>query len=90
MVKRDQGNINEALTKIKSAINIIEGLGTKISSQELRASYFAQNQHHYQFYIDLLMELHQQDPTQGYDAQALQVSERVRELGLKLKPQPRN
>jgi CHAT domain-containing protein/Tfp pilus assembly protein PilF len=77
-LQRSQGKLNEALTKIESAINIIEELRTKITSQNLRASYFATVQGYYKLYIDLLMELHKQQPSKGYDAQALEASERSR------------
>jgi len=36
----------------------------------------------HQFYTDLLMQLHKQQPTQGYDALALQASERARARSL--------
>ncbi|NET90722.1 MAG: tetratricopeptide repeat protein [Kamptonema sp. SIO1D9] len=80
--ERDRGNLNTALTQIEAAINIVEDLRTKIGSQELRQSYFATVQDYYKFYIDLLMELHQQNPNQGYDAQALHISERARARSL--------
>ncbi|MTJ55490.1 CHAT domain-containing protein [Anabaena sp. UHCC 0253] len=81
-VERDQGNLQQALTHIQAAVNIVEDLRTKIDSQELRTSYFATVQGHYKFYIDLLMQLHKQDPSQGYDALALHISERSRARGL--------
>ncbi|MGH2416478.1 MAG: CHAT domain-containing protein, partial [Microcystaceae cyanobacterium] len=59
-----------------------ENLRTKIVSQELRASYFSSVQDGYKFYIDLLMQLHKQQPSQGYDALALQASERARARSL--------
>jgi CHAT domain-containing protein/Tfp pilus assembly protein PilF len=80
--ERKQGNLNAALTQIKIVINIVEDLRTKINSQELRASYFATVQSYYQFYIDLLMQLHKQQPSKGYDALALQTSERARARSL--------
>ncbi|MBC1238372.1 CHAT domain-containing tetratricopeptide repeat protein [Nostoc sp. 2RC] len=80
--ERKQGNLNSALNKIKIVINIVEDLRTKINSQELRASYFATVQNYYQFYIDLLMQLHKQEPSKGYDALALQTSERARARSL--------
>ncbi|WP_392534355.1 CHAT domain-containing protein [Nostoc sp. C117] len=80
--QRKQGNLNAALTQIKIVINIVEDLRTKINSQELRTSYFATVQNYYQFYIDLLMQLHKQQPSQGYDALALQISERARARSL--------
>ncbi|WP_051319780.1 MULTISPECIES: CHAT domain-containing tetratricopeptide repeat protein [Planktothrix] len=81
-IERDRGNFNQSLTNIEAAIKIIEGLRTKIGSQELRQSYFATVQDYYQFYIDLLMQLHQQNPSQGYDAIALHASESSRARSL--------
>ncbi|MGL5081776.1 MAG: CHAT domain-containing protein [Microcoleaceae cyanobacterium] len=75
-LERDQGNFQSALTQIQGAIEIVESLRRQIDSQELRASYFATVQDYYEFYIDLLMELHQQNPGQGFDARALHISER--------------
>jgi tetratricopeptide (TPR) repeat protein/CHAT domain-containing protein len=81
-LQRSQGNLKEALTLMDSAITIVEDLRTKIGSQELRQSYFATVQGYYQLYIDLLMQLHQQNPSQGYDALALHISERARTRSL--------
>jgi len=81
-LQRNQGNLKQALTLMDSVITIIENLRTKIGSQELRASYFATVQDYYELYIDLLMQLHQQNPNQGYDALALNASERSRARGL--------
>ncbi|MBG1268672.1 CHAT domain-containing protein, partial [Nostoc sp. WHI] len=72
----------QAQTHIQAAIEIIEDLRTKIDSQELRTSYFATVQDYYQFYIDLLMQLHKKDPSKGYDALALHISERSRARSL--------
>ena len=76
--KRDRGNLTEALTNIETALKIIEDLRTKISSPELRTSYFASVQNYYQFYIDLLMQLHKTNPKSGYDTKAFEASERSR------------
>ncbi|MBW4613252.1 MAG: CHAT domain-containing protein [Desmonostoc vinosum HA7617-LM4] len=80
--ERNQGNLKQALTQVEAAIKIIEDLRTKVDSQELRASYFASKQDVYKFYIDLLMQLHKKDPAKGYDAIALQASDRSRARGL--------
>jgi tetratricopeptide (TPR) repeat protein len=77
-VERDQGNLQQALTSIQASIDIVENLRTKIASPELRTSYFATVQGYYQFYIDLLMQLHQQQPNKGYNLTALEVSESAR------------
>ncbi|MBD1828107.1 CHAT domain-containing protein [Microcoleus vaginatus GB1-A2] len=82
ILNRQQNNLAAAKTPIETAINIIENLRTQIASQELRQSYFARNQDYYQFYIDLLMQLHQKNPDKGYDAQAFHASERARARSL--------
>jgi CHAT domain-containing protein/uncharacterized protein HemY len=81
-VKRDRGNLTEALTDIESCLKIIESLRTKIASPELRTSYFATVQNYYQFYIDLLMQLHKTQPKSGYDTKAFEASERSRARSL--------
>ncbi len=82
LVERTRGNFTAALANIEAAITILESLRTKIGSQELRSSFFATVQGYYEFYIDLLMRLHRQQPTAGYDGKALQASERGRARSL--------
>jgi len=81
-LESNQNNLETSLTHIQESIAILEDLRSNIGSQDLRASFFATVQDNYQFYIDLLMELHQQNPGKGYDAQALHISERSRARGL--------
>ncbi|MFN6499714.1 MAG: tetratricopeptide repeat protein [Nostoc sp. DedQUE01] len=81
-LERDRGNLQQAQTHIQAAIEIIEDLRTKIADKELRTSYFASVQNYYKFYTDLLMQLHKKDPSKGYDALALEVSDRSRARGL--------
>ena len=81
-VKSNQGNLQEALTDIQSAIDIVEEFRNYLVSPELRTTYFSSYQHIYEKYIDILMQLHQQDPTKGYDAQAFYASERSRARSL--------
>ncbi|MEA5549441.1 CHAT domain-containing protein [Anabaena cylindrica UHCC 0172] len=78
----DRGNLPAALIQIEAAIQIIEDLRTNIASQALRAFYFASQHKVYAFYIDLLMQLHKQQPAKGYDAIALQASESTRARSL--------
>ncbi len=82
VVARDQGNLEDSIAKIEAALVIIESIRTKITSQELRSSYFATVQDYYNFYIDTLMRLHKQQPKAGYDAKAIQASERARARSL--------
>lgn len=46
------------------------------------ATYFASKQNYYQFYVDLLMQQHWQQPTAGYAIQAFEASERSRARSL--------
>lgn len=79
---RDQGKPIEALKKINAAIKIVERLRKNSQDDDLRTSYFAQFQHPYALKIDLLMQLHQQQPQKGYDKQAMETSDRARARSL--------
>lgn len=80
--ERDRGRFAEALADIVSALNIVEKVRGRIISQELRVSYFSTVQKYYDFYINLLFEMHQKDPSAGYSEVALHASERARARGL--------
>ncbi len=81
-LERYRGNLEQSRKQIEATIKIIEDLRTKIDNQDLRTSYFASVQNYYKFYIDLLMQLHKKNPSKGYDALALHISERSRARGL--------
>nr|MDJ0555969.1 CHAT domain-containing protein [Microcoleaceae cyanobacterium MO_207.B10] len=81
-LKQDQGKLNDSLKFIEKSLEIIEDLRTKIVATDLRTSYFASVNFYYQFYIDLLMQLHKQNPNKGYDAKALHANERRRARSL--------
>ncbi|MBD2195158.1 MULTISPECIES: CHAT domain-containing protein [Calothrix] len=76
--ERDRDRLASARSQIEAAIAILENIRTQVTSQDLRTSYFASVQRYYELYIDLLMQLHKQQPSQGYHALALQASERAR------------
>jgi CHAT domain-containing protein/tetratricopeptide (TPR) repeat protein len=82
MLERRRGNLREALVRIEGALDIIESLRTEYGSYDLRASYFSTMQGYYELYIDVLMRLHRQQPSAGYDGKALQASERGRARSL--------
>jgi CHAT domain-containing protein len=67
---------------MNTALDLIESVRTSITSQELRASYFASKEEIYDLLTDLLMELHTRQPTARHDEAALLVSERSRARGL--------
>jgi CHAT domain-containing protein/tetratricopeptide (TPR) repeat protein len=74
----DRGDLNEALVAIDELLAETEDILTQIDSEDLRTSYFATVYHHYQFKINVLMLLHQQQPDKGYNITALDTNERTR------------
>jgi CHAT domain-containing protein/tetratricopeptide (TPR) repeat protein len=81
-VKHSLGRFDESRSYVESALKIIESIRAGVISKELRASYFSTAQEYYEFYVDLLMEMHSRESTRGYDAVALQASERARARSL--------
>jgi CHAT domain-containing protein/Tfp pilus assembly protein PilF len=79
---RERGNILEATRQVETALNIIESTRTKVASQGLRSSYLASKRAFYELYVDLLMQMHRSQPSRGYDAAALNASERARARSL--------
>jgi CHAT domain-containing protein/Tfp pilus assembly protein PilF len=77
-VEQKLGNLNQARQSVEQAVGIIESQRANIGGQELRASFFASQQEFYQFYLDVLMLMHKQNPDAAFDALALAVSERSR------------
>ena len=71
-----------ALSRIEKTIELVENIRSNVDRRQLRTSYFASIQKYYEFYIDLLMQLHNKYPSKGYDVEALQVSERARTRSL--------
>ena len=81
-VERDQGKLTEARKHAEEALTLVEQVRSKAGAQEDRASYFATQQSMGEFYIDLLMRMHKQDPSAGHDAEAFQAAERERARSL--------
>ena len=81
-LERDRGNLVEALNRIGAALTAVETLRTNVASQQLRASFFASVQRYREFNIDLLMRLHKQRTSEGFDAKAFEASEKGRARSL--------
>ncbi len=82
LLERDRGNAVEARKRIEEALVALESLRLNVKSYQLRASFLASMRSHYEFYIDILMRLHKQHPSEGFDAAALEASERGRARSL--------
>ncbi len=72
------GSVDKALAIIQQSLRIIEELRSTVRSPEFRASYFSGAQKHYKLCIDILMQLDELRPGEGYGVQAFQVSEKNR------------
>lgn len=82
LFERSRHNLAAARARIEEALVIIESLRTKIASRDFRSSYFATVKEYYDFYIDILMQQHKQEPSAGHDKAALEASERGRARSL--------
>jgi len=81
-VEKARGNFTEALRRSNETLAIFDSVRASLASQEVRSSYFASVQEYYRFQIDLLMAMHEKEPGKGFDAMALQTSERSRARSL--------
>ena len=81
-LERDRGNLDQARKRIEEAITTVESLRVNVKSHQLRASFVASVRKYYEFDIDVLMRLHQQHPSEGFDAAALAASEKSRARSL--------
>ncbi|MBI3473365.1 MAG: CHAT domain-containing protein [Candidatus Solibacter usitatus] len=81
-VERGRGNIPSAVRYFEAAIGIVESTRELLPSGRLRVSFLATKESYYLQYISALMDLHRQQPGGGYDARALETSERRRARGL--------
>lgn len=79
---RAKGDLSRALGHMEKTISIVESLRGRLSNRELKTSYFASIEKFYEFYIDLLMELHAANRDRRYDARALEAQERARARSL--------
>lgn len=81
-VKASQNNLEDALKLSVKAIEIVESLRTKVSSRQLRTSYFSTQENFYELFIHLNMRLYERDQSSESLAAALQGSERSRARSL--------
>ena len=76
--ERGRKNLDTARKFIDESLALTEAVRANVSGQRSRASYLSRRQDAYEFYIDLLMELQQKDPSGAHSADALRISERSR------------
>jgi CHAT domain-containing protein/Tfp pilus assembly protein PilF len=77
-VSRAAGDLAGARTYSARALRIIESVRSGIPGEHFRIGYFAGKQSFFEFYVDLLMDLHKARPRAGYDREAFDVAEHAR------------
>lgn len=81
-IERDRGNLMEARTLVEESLGIAESVHKNLRNTQLKTSFFSTVHQYYEMYINILMRLHQQFPTKGYDRLALVANERSRARSL--------
>ena len=92
-IERERGDFNASRLEIEKALAIFDSQRQRVFNSELRASFATTNHRYYEFYVDLLMQLHQQQSAaksgnatgangENYLAKAFQVSETARARAL--------
>jgi CHAT domain-containing protein len=78
----DRGDLAQGKTRIEEALAAIEALRFNVKGYNLRASFLASVRQFYEFDVDILMRLHRQRPSEGFDSAAFQASEKGRARSL--------
>ncbi len=76
--QRDLGDLEAARGHIERALSLIEFVRASFSGPEMRSAYLSSTRSYYEFYVDLLMRLHERSPASGYDSKAFEASEHAR------------
>jgi CHAT domain-containing protein/uncharacterized protein HemY len=80
--ERDLGRLAAAKADIDTAIDVIESVRAKLAGNDLRSSFVNSVQSYYTLSVDVLMQTHKKQPSEGFDAAALKASERGRARSL--------
>src|SRR5262249_14661632 len=78
----ERGDLVEARRRADEALAAFEGLRMGVISPKLRASLFANARQVHELNLETLLQLHARRPDKGFDAAALQASERGRARSL--------
>ena len=81
-LKRNQGDLDGALTEAQKLVDMIESERSSVASADLRASYFASAYANYELYVDLLMRKHETNLRGGFDVLAFEQADKGRARSL--------
>ena len=80
--EKESGRLAEARGHIEESIARLEDLRFTLASPDLRASFRAARNEPYELQVEILLLLHAREPGKGWDAAALEASERSRARSL--------
>ena len=80
--ERARGEVARSQALVEESLKIAESMRADLASMESRSAFLATVQSSYQLYTDILMSRHKADPTKGFAALAVEVSERQRARSL--------
>jgi CHAT domain-containing protein len=82
LVEKKKNNLLQAHKFVEDGVRLAESIRSDLVSPESRAAFLATAQTTYQLYGEVLMREHQAEPTKGFDALAVEASERQRARSL--------
>jgi CHAT domain-containing protein len=74
-VARLQGRLSESARYCEQALDIVESLRGGVPGEHFRITWRAARDNFFEFYVDLLMEMHFARPAAGFDRRALEIAE---------------
>jgi CHAT domain-containing protein/tetratricopeptide (TPR) repeat protein len=74
-VYKSMGQLDLAIKNIEKTIELVENIRGKTLNTEFKTFQLVEGNNFYEFYIDLLMTLHEKEPNQGYDRKAVYIYE---------------
>lgn len=77
-VEWNAGSMSAAVRHLRAAVDLIEDVRGRVAGEYSRTTYFAARRKYFATYIDVLMQLHDQQPSRGYAVEAFETSERER------------
>jgi CHAT domain-containing protein/Tfp pilus assembly protein PilF len=82
LVEWQAGDLSQAHSRLRTALALTEDVRGRVAGEYSRTTYFAARQKYFAAAIDLLMVLHERDPSGSFDAEAFEISERERARSL--------
>ena len=81
--ERQKGDLADARGSMLKALEVVESLRYKVSSQSYRSAFQSSRHRFFEAFIDLLADMNAQSSGKDFDVEAFEVAERIRALTLR-------